>query len=51
MGAYKDVFKASTEDPEAFWLEAARGIDWETPPPARSTPPDRRSTAGSPTGG
>ncbi len=32
MGAYEDVFRASTEDPEAFWLEAARGIDWETPP-------------------
>ena len=32
MGAYEDVFRASTDDPEAFWLEAARGIDWETPP-------------------
>ena len=32
MAAYEDVFKASTDDPEAFWLEAARGIDWETPP-------------------
>ena len=32
MGAYEDVFRASTDDPEAFWLEAARGLDWETPP-------------------
>jgi len=32
VGAYEDVFRASTDDPEAFWLEAARGLDWETPP-------------------
>ncbi len=32
MGAYEDVFAASTADPEAFWLKAAEGIDWETPP-------------------
>ncbi len=32
MGAYEDVFRASTQDPEAFWLEAARGIDWEVAP-------------------
>ena len=32
MGAYEDVFRASIDDPEAFWLEAARGIDWETAP-------------------
>ena len=23
MGTYEDVFRASTEDPERFWLEAA----------------------------
>jgi propionyl-CoA synthetase len=32
LGAYEDVFRASTEDPESFWLEAARGIDWEVAP-------------------
>ncbi len=32
VGAYEDVFAASVEDPEAFWLKAAEGIDWETPP-------------------
>jgi propionyl-CoA synthetase len=32
VGTYEDVFRASTEDPETFWLEAARAIDWETPP-------------------
>ncbi|HEY0814823.1 MAG TPA: acetate--CoA ligase [Pseudonocardia sp.] len=32
MGAYEDVFRASTEDPESFWLTAARGIEWEVPP-------------------
>lgn len=32
MGAYEDVFAASTADPEAFWLRAAAGIDWDVPP-------------------
>ena len=32
MGAYEDVFRASTEDPESFWLQAARGIDWDVAP-------------------
>ncbi len=32
MGAYEDVFLASTKDPETFWLEAARGIDWDVEP-------------------
>ena len=32
MGAYEDVFLASTKDPETFWLEAARGIDWDVAP-------------------
>jgi propionyl-CoA synthetase len=26
MGTYEDVFRASTEDPESFWLTAAEGI-------------------------
>jgi propionyl-CoA synthetase len=32
VGAYEDVFRASTEDPESFWLQAARGIDWDVAP-------------------
>ncbi|WP_219413339.1 propionyl-CoA synthetase [Pseudonocardia nigra] len=32
MGAYEDVFRASTEDPEAFWLDAAQAIDWHVAP-------------------
>ncbi len=27
---YRDVFKQSIEDPEVFWGEAAKGIDWIT---------------------
>ncbi|MDX3568253.1 propionyl-CoA synthetase [Streptomyces sp. ID05-47C] len=32
MGKYEDVFRASTEDPENFWLTAAEGIDWDVAP-------------------
>ncbi len=32
MGTYDDVLRASVEDPEGFWLTAARSIDWERPP-------------------
>ena len=32
MGIYEDVFRASTQDPESFWLTAAQGIDWEVAP-------------------
>ena len=32
MGTYEDVFRASTEDPENFWLKAAEGIDWDVTP-------------------
>jgi propionyl-CoA synthetase len=32
MGAYEEVFRASTDDPEAFWLRAAESIDWHVPP-------------------
>ncbi|MGW3032923.1 propionyl-CoA synthetase [Streptomyces sp. NPDC001178] len=32
MGTYEDVFRSSTEDPEAFWLRAAEGIDWDVAP-------------------
>ncbi|OZM84046.1 propionyl-CoA synthetase [Pseudonocardia sp. MH-G8] len=32
MGGYEDVFRASTEDPEGFWLGAAQAIDWHVAP-------------------
>ena len=32
MGAYEDVFRLSTTDPEAFWLGAAEAIDWLVAP-------------------
>ena len=30
--AYKDIYKASLADPEAFWMNAAAAIDWDRPP-------------------
>jgi propionyl-CoA synthetase len=30
---YDAAFRQSLEDPDAFWGEAARAIDWNTPPP------------------
>jgi propionyl-CoA synthetase len=32
VGAYEQVFRASVEDPERFWLDAAAGIDWYRAP-------------------
>ncbi|MBS0254536.1 MAG: AMP-binding protein [Proteobacteria bacterium] len=32
--AYARAFRQSTEDPASFWAEAARAIDWVTPPAA-----------------
>ncbi|WP_372573231.1 propionate-CoA ligase PrpE [Ruegeria jejuensis] len=29
---YQDVYDSWKNDPEAFWLEAAKGIDWVEPP-------------------
>ena len=31
-GAYASSYALSIDDPQAFWTEAARGIDWITPP-------------------
>jgi propionyl-CoA synthetase len=31
-GNYAQAHRRSIEDPEGFWAEAARGIDWITPP-------------------
>ncbi|MEU6218272.1 propionyl-CoA synthetase [Streptomyces sp. NPDC047022] len=32
VGDYGAVHRRSLEDPEGFWLEAARSLDWATPP-------------------
>jgi len=32
VGEYEDAFRASTDDPEAFWLGAAQAIDWHVAP-------------------
>ena len=32
-GAYSTAYKRSLSDPDGFWGEAARAIDWYTPPP------------------
>jgi len=29
---YRDVYKSWQDDPEAFWMNAAQAIDWDTPP-------------------
>ena len=41
-GAYRTAYEQSTNDPSAFWAEAARGVDWVDPPTRvldDSTPP------------
>ncbi|HMQ18146.1 MAG TPA: acetyl-coenzyme A synthetase N-terminal domain-containing protein, partial [Sphingopyxis sp.] len=30
--SYERSYAASLADPDAFWLAAARAIDWDTPP-------------------
>lgn len=32
MSSYEEAFRQSVEDPEAFWLEAAKAVDWDTAP-------------------
>jgi len=32
VGDYEKVFRSSVDDPEAFWLDAAKTIDWYSPP-------------------
>ena len=29
---YADVYAAAQKDPEGFWMEQAKAIDWVTPP-------------------
>ncbi|PCH46061.1 MAG: propionyl-CoA synthetase [Hyphomicrobiales bacterium] len=32
MGVYSDLYEGWKNDPESFWMEAAKKIDWVTPP-------------------
>ena len=32
MGRYREVYDGWKADPEGFWLDAAKAIDWKTPP-------------------
>ncbi|OLR89965.1 propionyl-CoA synthetase [Actinokineospora bangkokensis] len=32
MGGYAEAHRRSLADPEGFWLEAARAVDWDRPP-------------------
>jgi propionyl-CoA synthetase len=32
VGTYESAWRASLDDPEAFWLEAAKAVDWQTTP-------------------
>src|SRR6476659_7771533 len=32
VGDYEKVFRSSVDDPEAFWLDAEKTIDWYSPP-------------------
>ncbi|MCR6687288.1 propionate--CoA ligase [Pseudoxanthomonas sp.] len=46
---YEDFHRRSIEQPEAFWADAAKAIDWHTPPQAileYDNPPFRRWFAG-----
>ncbi len=49
MGAYEQAFRRSIDDPEGFWREAARAIDWDREPEQildDSDPPFARWFAG-----
>jgi propionyl-CoA synthetase len=42
MGDYRETYRRSIDDPDGFWAEAARAVDWRTPPTTvldRSNPP------------
>ena len=32
VDTFESVWRASLDDPEAFWLDAAQAVDWHTPP-------------------
>ena len=50
MASYDEIFSASMDDPEAFWMDAAGAIDWQVVPTGRWTPRTHRSTGGFRTG-
>jgi len=33
--SYADVYRRSIEDPDGFWLEQAKAIDWDKAPTRR----------------
>ncbi len=46
---YEDIYRRSIDDPEGFWAEQARAIDWHVPPQSildYAEPPFRRWFAG-----
>jgi propionyl-CoA synthetase len=32
MGDYRETYRRSIDDPDGFWADAARAVDWRTPP-------------------
>lgn len=36
---YKELYARSLKDPEGFWEEMSRRLDWFTPPKKLKTPP------------
>ncbi len=54
MADYRSIYQRSIDDPEGFWSEAARDIDWYSPPkkifdPSRRVRLDAGSSAASST--
>ena len=47
MARYAEIYGAWKADPESFWMEAAKTVDWIKPPTRRWTTPMRPSIAGS----
>ncbi|MCB1035665.1 MAG: acetyl-coenzyme A synthetase, partial [Acidobacteria bacterium] len=37
LEAYQDLYRRSIEDPDGFWGEAAKSLDWFHPPAATGT--------------
>ena len=50
MSRYAQEFDRSLSDPEGFWGDAAKMIDWYQPPTQVLDRSTRRSTGGSPAG-
>ena len=48
--SYRDAYQRSLEQPADFWVEAARGVSWSTPPRRPSTPAGHRFMSGFRTG-